>query len=369
VRRSALFLLTFIALASPLAAQTRPAKGLLGAELFEAGCAGCHGPEGSGAPDATVGFEKPSTYPDFTACNQTSPEVERNWWSVVHDGGKARGFSRIMPAFGELLSGEQITSLVKYIRGLCQDRAWASGELNFPRPLLTDKAFPESEWVLGSSVETKTAAHDSETTLTYERRLSARNQLEIAIPFAVAHEPSGAAQHGLGDVVFGLKHVLFARRASILSVQGEVTAPTGEVDRGLGAGVTIFEGFAAFGQSLGHAAFVQVQTGGEAPTDTAKAAQAVYARVALGKSFYQDRGLGRMWVPMLELVTDRDLESAARTNVDLVPEMQVTLNRRQHVRLGAGLQMPVNNRDQRSKTFRMYVLWDWFDGGLWSGWK
>jgi hypothetical protein len=39
------------------------------------------------------------------------------------------------------------------------------------------------------------------------------------------------------------------------------------------------------------------------------------------------------------------------------------------VRLGAGLQMPVNNREDRSNVFRLYVLWDWFDGGLFKGWR
>ena len=74
-------LLLLLAIGLPLstsaAAQTRPAAGLTdGAELFAAGCAGCHGPRGSGASDSTIGFEKPDTYPDFTSCAQTSPEVQ-----------------------------------------------------------------------------------------------------------------------------------------------------------------------------------------------------------------------------------------------------------------------------------------------------
>src|SRR5579862_5972225 len=112
---SALFGLAFV-VAAPTAAsaQTRPAEGLAdGAALFAAGCAGCHGPQGSGAADSTVGFEKPSTYPDFTSCEQTSPEVQTDWWAVIHDGGRARGFSRIMPAFGDLLTADQITALVR----------------------------------------------------------------------------------------------------------------------------------------------------------------------------------------------------------------------------------------------------------------
>jgi mono/diheme cytochrome c family protein len=44
-----------------------------GRELFLAGCAGCHGPDGSGMPDSTVGFEKPATFPDFSGCDPSSP--------------------------------------------------------------------------------------------------------------------------------------------------------------------------------------------------------------------------------------------------------------------------------------------------------
>src|SRR6476620_10472097 len=150
---SLLLLAIALAVSTTALAQTRPAAGLTdGAELFAAGCAGCHGPRGSGASDSTIGFEKPGTYPDFTSCAQTSPEVQADWWAVIHDGGKARGFSRIMPAFGDLLTGDQITSLVRYIRGLCQDRAWAVGELNLPRPLVTEKAFPENETILTSNI-------------------------------------------------------------------------------------------------------------------------------------------------------------------------------------------------------------------------
>jgi hypothetical protein len=128
------------------------------------------------------------------------------------------------------------------------------------------------------------------------------------------------------------------------------------------------EAFAAFGQSLGRGAFVQAQSGAEWPTDTEKAPNAVYGAVRRGKTFRSDRGLGRMWVPMLELIADRDLESGAATNVDVVPEFQVTLNRRQHVRLGMGYQVP-STIGRSVVAVPMYVLWDWFDGGLFSGWK
>src|SRR3954465_15837082 len=72
-----------------------------GKEIFRAGCAGCHGPDGKGAPDTTVGFKKPETFPDFTDCAGTTPELDVDWRATIRDGGIGRGFSRIMPSFKE----------------------------------------------------------------------------------------------------------------------------------------------------------------------------------------------------------------------------------------------------------------------------
>jgi mono/diheme cytochrome c family protein len=376
VLRPAVLFLIFAVVAASVGAQTRLPQGLTdGAQLFAAGCAGCHGPEGSGAADSTVGFEKPSTYPDFSACDQTSPEVEADWWATIHDGGKARGFSRIMPAFGDLLTSEQITALVKYIRGLCHDKAWAAGELNLPRPLVTEKAFPESETVFTSTVAPAAEGgrgHDATYALQYERRFTARGQLEVSIPIAVSHDQTGASQTGVGDVEIGWKHVLWSslHSGSIVSVQGVATVPSGNADRGLGGGTTVLEAFLAAGQLLGRSGgFVQGQLGFEQPTDTSVAPRAMYARMAAGKSFRADRGLGRMWTPMTELIVDRDFETGASANLDVVPQMQVTINRRQHIRGDVGVRIPVNNRDGRSSSVGFYLLWDWFDGGFLSGWK
>ena len=72
---------------------------------------------------------------------------------------------------------------------------------------------------------------------------------------------------------------------------------------------------------------------------------------------------------MVEVVSERDFEEGARANVDLVPQFQVTLNQRQHIRADVGLQVPVTNTAGRSKQLVFCLLWDWFDGGFLEGWK
>ncbi len=341
-----------------------------GQAIFQAGCAGCHGPRGQGMPDTTVGFEKPGTFPDFTQCDQTTPEVDIDWKSIVRSGGRARGFSPIMPAFGDLLTAEQIDAVVRYIRSFCQDRSWPRGELNLPRALMTEKAFPEGETVLTTAVGARRSP-DISNELVYERRIGARNQIEVSVPFSFVQDGAGRMNGGVGDAGFGLKRVLFASHesGSILSVQGEAILPTGDKARGFGAGVTVFEAFGAFDQILPFDSFVQAQAGTEQPVDTAIAARAVFGRVAFGKSLRQDSGFGRLWTPMLEVVTDRELEHGAATDVDMVPQFQVTLSQRQHVRANVGLQIPVANTAGRSKQIVFYLLWDWMDGGFLEGWR
>jgi hypothetical protein len=38
------------------------------------------------------------------------------------------------------------------------------------------------------------------------------------------------------------------------------------------------------------------------------------------------------------------------------------------VLLNVGLRMPINDRVGRQTQLMVYVLWDWFDGGLFDGW-
>ena len=121
-----------------------------GRGLYEAACAACHGPDGRGLPPSTVGFEIP--LPDFTDCSFATPEPDADWLAIVHDGGPTRAFDRRMPAFGEALSGPQLQKIIDHLRTFCTDRTWPRGELNLPRALVTEKAFPENEAVVTTTI-------------------------------------------------------------------------------------------------------------------------------------------------------------------------------------------------------------------------
>jgi mono/diheme cytochrome c family protein len=345
-----------------------------GSDIYTAACAGCHGGDGTGAARSLIGFEPPETFPDFTRCDQTTPEENIAWKAMIRDGGPTRGFSQIMPAFGDALTREQIDAVVGYLRSLCRDTVWPRGELNLPRALATEKAFPENETVLTSSFNVQHGPGiDSE--LAYERRIGRRSQLEVAVPFSFEQRESGGGlSGGIGDIAIGLKRVLFAQlspdaeRGSIFSLQGEIALPTGDETRGFGTGEAVFTAFGAYDVLFSGTAFLQLQGGIDVPRHTQDVPRTAFLRAALGKSIAERQGYGRLWSPMLELTGERDLEDGARTQWDVIPELQVTLSARQHVRAALGFRIPVTETADRPRQVMLYALWDWFDGGLREGW-
>jgi hypothetical protein len=59
---------------------------------------------------------------------------------------------------------------------------------------------------------------------------------------------------------------------------------------------------------------------------------------------------------MVEFLADRDLVTGAKTNWDVLPEMQVSLNKRHHVRASFGVRTPMNNTTGRSTQLMFYVV-------------
>jgi len=340
-----------------------------GREIYLTTCTACHGADGRGAADNLRGFEKPDTFPDFTVCRATAREPNVFWSAILHNGGPGRGFSEIMPSFGEALSDDEITQVMKYVRGFCREPAWPRGEMNLPRALVTEKAFPEDEMVLDSAFNTEGDASIT-SRVVYEKRLGPRGQLDVVVPFKFQKPEGSEWQNGVGDIVAGYKHVVLSnlRTGSVLSVAGETVFATGDAARDMGKGVTVFELFGSYGQLLPGNAFLHFQTGVELPVDTERANQAVFWRTVLGKTFASDRGLGRQWSPMVELLADRELASGERINWDILPQFQVTLSRRQHIRANVGVRLPINDFGPRPTQVLFYLMWDWFDGGLRDGW-
>ena len=337
-----------------------------GEDLYRAACATCHGSDGRGSEKAIVGFDAP--LPDFTDCAFATAEPDPDWMAVVHEGGPIRGLDRHMPAFGDALSAEDIALAVGHLRTFCTEPAWPRGDLNLPRAFFTEKAFPENEAVWATTF-TRSPQSSITGDLIYEQRIGARNQVEIAAPISLQQGADGGWVHGFGDVALAFKRAVYAsvRTGGIGAAGMEVVLPTGAETLGLGNGFTVFEPFGMWGQLLPRNLFVQVHGGLEIPSDPAKGRREAYFRTSFGTTLAGDRGFGRAWSPQVEVLWARPQDG--RSEWDVVPQVQVTLSKLQHVMIAGAVRIPVNQREERRTEGLVYLLWDWFDGGFFEFWK
>lgn len=356
--------LVTLILALLLAAPAHAGPVRSGAEVYRQACASCHASDGRGAPKHVTGIAE---IPDFTECAFVTREPNPDWYAVAHEGGTVRAFSQTMPAFGGALSEAEIKGALDHIRAFCPSKHWPRGDLNLPRPLFTEKAFPEDEAVLSTRVASK-GQGEVMSKLVFEKRISARGQLELIVPFGFRDLAGLGWRPGLGDIALGTKWALLhsLRTGTILSLAGEVILPTGRTDQGFGKGTTVIEPFLSFGQLLPGHTFIQLQVGAELPTQTSVAEPELFWRAVLGISLHQ--GFGRLWAPMIELLAARELEGDKPIPWDLVPQLQVTLSKRHHVRLAGGVQIPLNETATRKPQVVFYLLWDTFDGTFFAGW-
>jgi mono/diheme cytochrome c family protein len=339
-----------------------------GEKIYKTGCVACHGPDGKGMPKVIAGFEPPDSFPDFTRCDQTTAELNNDYRAVIVHGGRYRGFSQIMPSFKEALTPGQINKVIGYLRHFCRDQGWPRGELNLPRAIVTEKAYPEDEEVISTSVNAR-GTPGNETHIIHEQRFGKKNQIEVDVPI-IFQDQNHTWYGGVGDTTLGLKRVLFSslQRGSIMSLQGSVLVPSGSRARGFGSGTTTFETFAAYDQLFKTNTFFQTQFGADLPRHTDIAPQSIFFNTAIGQTIMADHGLGRAWSPMFEFIADRDLVDLAKTNWDVLPQLQVTISHRQHIRGNFGVRVPVTNTAGRPVQLEFYLLWDWQDGKINEGW-
>ena len=338
-----------------------------GEHIYKTACVACHGSDGKGMPESIAAFKQPDSFPDFTRCDQTTAELDNDYRAVIVRGGPYRGFSQIMPSFKQALTPEQINKVIGYLRHFCDPDGWPRGELNLPRALVTEKAYPEDEEVVSTAVN-GTGVPGSETHIIHEQRFGKKNQIEVDVPINFQDE-NHTWYGGVGDVTLGVKRVMFSslRWGSIMALQGSVLVPSGNRARGFGSGTTTFETFAAYDQ-LFHNTSIQTQFGADLPRHTDIAPQSIFFNTAIGQTIMADHGLGRAWTPMFEFLAQRDLVDGAKTDWDILPQMQVTISHRQHIRGDLGVRVPVSNTAGRAVQLQLYLLWDWQDGKINEGW-
>jgi mono/diheme cytochrome c family protein len=295
-------------------------------EMWNAWCARCHAEDGSGklaAPTVTV---EPM---DFTDCKVTSPEPDADWERAIAKGGPGVGLSSEMPAFEDSLSPEQIAGFVSHIRGFCKDTGWPSGNTNFPRPILTEKAFPENEFLILPAI-----SHDGEYEVTalYERRLGKRSMFEIGVP---------VTNDGVDEVEAAVKHALYSSNRSILSL-GLETA--------MASDVVVFEPFVSMGTVL-RSWYLQGQLAYELPTNLEQASRAFVYNAYLG---LDTSAAPNTWTLGIEL-------NGEDKALALTPQVRKGLTGTGALAASIGIKLPLNYREERGVQWVGYLLWEYLE--------
>ena len=334
---------------------------LSGAEIYKDACASCHGADGRGSPE---GSAITTPLPDFTDCVIATAETTANWKGLIRHGGKFLGMSDQMPAFGDSLGDDEIRAVIAYVHAFCKDPRYPLGDLNFPRPLFVEKAFPEDEIVLSfdyeSAPDTRTASWEAAV----EKRIGARGQVEVSLPVSWVQPDQGSSAAGVGDLGLSYKHVLLADPAwnSIVTARLAMTLPSGKTTDGIGSGTAVFAPQLLAGQALGPF-ILQAEIAAEVPVDADKADRQMF----YGFAFQHRLGpYKKSLVVELELQQTQSLASDVRAGTVLGPGLYVPLSRRGHVAVSAGAQFPVAGTRPYDWLVGSFLLWDFTDGPIWA---
>ena len=331
-----------------------------GKEVYETACILCHGRDGAGNPE----WESAIRPVSFADCGTTG-ESSVLWKSVVKNGGPKHGLADVMPAFGEAFPPEELDAVVVYRRTFCKtaDR-YPPGDLNFRRLIETDKAFPEAEVVM----KTKIVPGEGETEMefVYENRLGPRFQYELEFPLRPKATDVGYGA-GVGDLVVSGKYVLAFNPSKLQIFSGglEAVLPTGNELKELGSGTTVFVPFLAFGRGFG-STVLQARVAAELPVDTTRASRTY--NYSIGYSL-PPIGFSRTgYVPAVELKGSYSPSNKNQSRT-LVLGVSKALNKLGHVIASVGVGIPLRpSEGPRPKQFLAYLLWDFGDGPIWTGW-
>ncbi len=354
-----LFLASALLGVSAVSAQTEDPSTWDSETLYLRACAACHGTDGSGlAPDHPnyANFKSPPA--DLTDPLFNSREPSADWFIVVKFGGARIGLSSQMPAYGTALSDEQIDDLVGYLKQLADTSRYPPGDLNFIRPIITTKAFPEDEALLINRYADGTdgAPDVLATTLYYARRFGARSHGEIKL----THLAISGDHDELDALEVEYKRVIHFNpdRKTINSLGIELAIPFSDED--VAARLIPYWSFA---KGLSDSVTFQSNLRARLPVDDLGGGSARFAGIVQWTPSPWPRSV----TPGFEVTVTEFFDSEIDTLVTVNPQLYFGLSKLGHVALSVGVQVPITdvNYDYRIHTF---LLWDIADGPLWAGW-
>jgi len=326
-------------------------------EMWGAWCARCHADDGSGkVKEPTITVEPM----DFTDCRVTSPEPDADWERAIAKGGPGVGLSPEMPGFEDSLSPEQISGFVSHMRSFCKETGWPSGNNNFPRPIITEKAFPENEFLLLPAVSHETepasaAATDVALKVVYERRIGRRAMYEVAIPF-YNWDFQTSRDSEIGDVSVAIKYAAYASETTprIVSFGLETKLPTGELYKGFGTGTVVFEPYVAAGTMVADW-YIQAAGKVELPVDPLVDRAYIY-NLYLGRD---TSAAPDTWTLGVEL-NGRELNGENR-ELWITPQVRKGLTGTGALAASLGVSIPLKYQGEKVVSWVGYLLWEFLE--------
>jgi mono/diheme cytochrome c family protein len=332
-----------------------------GSEVFASNCAACHGPAGWPDPESPLVQSLGVVPANFSDPLFNSREPISDWKTVVTHGGPALGFSEKMPAFGESLSGQDIDNVLAYIKTLGGEHDYPDGDLNLFLPIRTKKAFPEDEWVWKQRYTQQEGDNVWRNVLEYEFRIGQRAQGVIE----VTHRTQGGETE-FGYFEPGFKYVLDhdKRAGHIFTLGGNLAVPLNSDDNWL------LLPYLALGKILAEEWTLQ----GSARLKLDLKDSDRHAAEFAGIVHWVHTPWPRSVFPALEVIAEVPFESGTgedrkdAVQFSVLPQVRIGLNRRGHVALNAGLELPLNDTDRYDWRAYVYLIWDFADGGFFEGW-
>tara|TARA_R110000782_G_scaffold191602_2_gene281414 strand:+ start:4041 stop:5153 length:1113 start_codon:yes stop_codon:yes gene_type:complete len=340
-----------------------------GKEVFQNNCAACHGEVGNPDPENPMFKESGILPANFTDALFSSREPAKDWFLVVKEGGAAKGFSKIMPAFKEILSDLQIEKVINYIKTLAGEHLYPSGDMNFILPIRTKKAFPEDEvvWKLRFQDDANNSSHDQiRNVIEIEKRIFKNTQLSLEL----SHKIDDGIDNSHGNfyqIEPGIKQVVYQDpiKQFITSVGALLAIKTEESNSS-----DEFIPYIAIAKRLTKTLTMQGTARSTLPFENFSDGDVEISSVVHWSSSLWPRSIK----PGLELVASFPIERETGTSrksfsqVSLIPQAQVGLNKRGHIMLNIGAEIPLNDTHRYDYRGYAYLVWDFADGGLFDGW-
>jgi hypothetical protein len=326
------------------------------APVYQVACAPCHGANGklpAGDPMLRHFQNVPA---DFTDPLFNSREPAADWFLMTKHGGPALALSSQMPSFADAFGDEEIRQLVAYVKAFPEDQRYPPGDLNFFLPIRTLKAFPEDEVVLKTRYQDAEGVGAWRNIVELEKRIGRRHQVAVELIHEIADDDGTFAELELGwktALIWSLP------RQFILSGGANLAFPFAADSQ-----VEAIP-FLALGKGLSDSFTLQASVRSHLATERFEDGDVEASAIVHWVTTVWPRGI----FPAVEVTAKAPFDPGEgdAVQVSLTPQLHFGLSRAGHVRLNAGVEVPVTRRDYDFRIHAM-LIWDFADGAFWKRW-